>query len=111
LAAVPVTPGAPHARVVLLLVLIGPGGSIAMPAVTGVVLDSVPAERAGTASAVFNTFRQVGGAVGIAVFGSFLAGSATFVTGMQISFVVAAALVLVSALVSLRISSHLRPAA
>ena len=41
-----------------------------MPAITGVVLDSVPPERAGTASAVFNTFRQVGGAVAIAVFGA-----------------------------------------
>ena len=56
-----------------LLVLIGPGGAVAMPAVTGVVLDSVPPERAGTASAVFNTFRQVGGAVAIAVFGGLLA--------------------------------------
>ena len=82
-----------------------------MPAVTGVVLDSVPADRAGTASAVFNTFRQVGGAVGIAVFGSFLADSATFVTGMQTSFAIAAALVLVTALVSKRIHSHRRQAA
>ena len=41
-----------------------------MPSVTGVVLDSVPPERAGTASAVFNTFRQMGGAVAIAVFGA-----------------------------------------
>lgn len=94
----------------LLLVLIGPGGSVAMPAITGVVLDSVPPERAGTASAVFNTFRQVGGAVAIAVFGAILANAATFVTGMQTSFVIAASLVLTTALLSLRIPAS-RPAA
>jgi DHA2 family methylenomycin A resistance protein-like MFS transporter len=94
----------------ILLILIGPGGSVAMPAITGVVLDSVPAERAGTASAVFNTFRQVGGAVAIAVFGALLGNSATFVTGMQTSFAIAASLLLVTALVSLRIRSQRRTA-
>ncbi len=93
----------------ILLLFIGPGGSIAMPAVTGVVLDSVPAERAGTASAVFNTFRQVGGAVAIAVFGSILANAASFVTGMQTSLLIAASLLLVTALISLRIRPHHEP--
>ena len=88
------------------LVLIGPGGSIAMPAITSVVLDSVPAEQAGTASAVFNTFRQVGGAVAIAVFGAILAGAASFVTGLQISLTIAAILLLGTALVS---STMIRP--
>ena len=90
----------------VLLVLVCPGGSVAMPAITSVVLDSVPSERAGTASAVFNTFRQVGGAVAIAVFGALLANSATFVGGMRISFAIAATLLLVTALVSLRIRSR-----
>ena len=36
---------------------IGAGGALAMPSVTGVVLEGVPARQAGTASAVFNTFR------------------------------------------------------
>ena len=76
--------GSPELTAVL-LILIGPGGSVAMPVMAGVVLDSVPPERAGTASAVFNTFRQVGGAVAIAVFGALLASSAAFVTGMQTS--------------------------
>jgi MFS transporter, DHA2 family, methylenomycin A resistance protein len=88
-----------------LLILIGPGGSVAMPVMTGLVLDSVPPERAGTASAIFNTFRQVGGAVAIAVFGALLANSATFVGGMQISFAIAASMLLATALISLRIRS------
>ena len=74
-----------------------------MPPVTSVVLASVPAERAGTASAVFNTFRQVGGAVAIAVFGAFLANPDTFIQGMQLSFTIAAGALLAAALISLRI--------
>jgi DHA2 family methylenomycin A resistance protein-like MFS transporter len=76
----------------------GAGGSVAMPQVTSIVLASVPAEWAGTASAVFNTFRQVGGAVAIAVFGILIAGRGDFVAGLQISFVVAAALILAAAI-------------
>ncbi|WP_436532651.1 MFS transporter [Actinoplanes sp. HUAS TT8] len=99
--------GAVHLRSVPLVALcvipIGAGGALAMPAVTGVVLDGVDPDRAGTASAVFNTFRQVGGAVAIAVLGSLIAGSATFVPGARAGLAIAAALLLATALTSLRI--------
>jgi hypothetical protein len=65
--------------VAALLILTGSGGSIAMLQVTSVVLASMPSEQAGTASAVFNTFRQVGGAVAIAVFGALIADRGNFV--------------------------------
>jgi DHA2 family methylenomycin A resistance protein-like MFS transporter len=100
--------GSPVLTAVLLL-FIGPGGSVAMPSATGLVLDSVPPDRAGTASAVFNTFRQVGGAVAIAVFGSILASAAGFVIGMQTSLAIAAALLLGTALIGLRIPAHPHP--
>ncbi|MFC7620155.1 MFS transporter [Microlunatus sp. GCM10028923] len=87
----------------LCLIPIGAGGSLAMPSVTSVVLEGVPAERSGTASAVFNTFRQVGGAVAIAVFGSMITKPDQFVTGMQTSLTIAAACLLASALISLGI--------
>lgn len=87
----------------VLLIFIGPGGSVAMPVITSVVLDSVPPERVGTASAVFNTFRQVGGAVAIAVFGAILAASTDFVVALQISFAIAGTLLLITAGISLRI--------
>jgi DHA2 family methylenomycin A resistance protein-like MFS transporter len=87
----------------LFLVFTGTGGSIAMPPTTSVVLASVPAERAGTASAVFNTFRQVGGAVAIAVFGALIANPDTFVQGMQISFTIAASSLLIAAVAAIAI--------
>jgi DHA2 family methylenomycin A resistance protein-like MFS transporter len=50
-----------------------PGGmGLAVPAMTTAILSSVPRERSGTASAVLNTARQAGGAVGVAIFGALL---------------------------------------
>ncbi|MBU2661931.1 MFS transporter [Actinoplanes bogorensis] len=89
--------------VALCIIPIGGGGALAMPPVTGVVLNGIEPDRAGTASAVYNTFRQVGGAVAIAVFGSLLATSANFLDGMRTSLIIAAALLLVTAAISLGI--------
>ncbi|MCU1526769.1 MAG: transporter [Frondihabitans sp.] len=89
--------------VIIGAIFTGAGGSVAMPPVTSVVLASVPSHRAGTASAVFNTFRQVGGAVAIAVFGALIADRAHFVAGLQTSFVVAAAIILAAAVAAVRL--------
>ncbi len=85
------------------IIPIGAGGALAMPSVTSVVLDGVPARQAGTASAVFNTFRQVGGAVAIAVFGALIAEPGSVDRGLRLSLGIAAALITVAALNSLRI--------
>jgi len=85
------------------IIPIGAGGSLAMPSVTSVVLEGVPAHQAGTASAVFNTFRQVGGAVAIAVFGALIAGPDHIDRGLRLSLGIAAFLILLAALNSLRI--------
>jgi DHA2 family methylenomycin A resistance protein-like MFS transporter len=82
-----------------------------MPSVTGVVLEGVPGGRAGTASAVFNTFRQVGGAVAIAVFGALIADPSHVVAGLRISLGVAALLLFLAALSSLRIQARAHAAA
>jgi MFS transporter, DHA2 family, methylenomycin A resistance protein len=82
---------------------IGAGGALAMPSITGVVLEGVPARQAGTASAVFNTFRQVGGAVAIAVFGALIADPDQVLQGLRVSLGIAATLLFLAALSSLRI--------
>jgi DHA2 family methylenomycin A resistance protein-like MFS transporter len=90
---------------------IGAGGALAMPSVTSVVLDGVPGHQAGTASAVFNTFRQVGGAVAIAVFGALIATPDHVVLGARLSLGIAATLLALAALSSLRIqprADHVR---
>ena len=87
----------------LLIIPIGAGGSLAMPPTTGLVLAGVEPDRAGTASAAFNTFRQIGGAVAIAVFGALIADRTQFTTGLQTSLTIAAVLLLATVAVSLRI--------
>nr|WP_129299031.1 MFS transporter [Streptomyces lydicus] len=77
--------------VAALMVPVGLGGALTVPALTAMLLDAVPADRAGTASAVLNTGRQVGGAIAVAVFGALLAGADTFLAGMRWSMLLAAA--------------------
>src|SRR6202020_1822162 len=57
----------------LLFFIQGSGIGVAMPAATSAVMDVLPRERAGAGSALTNTARQVGGALGVAVLGSILA--------------------------------------
>ena len=73
------------------MVPVGLGGALTVPALTAMLLDAVPADRAGIASAMLNTGRQVGGAIAVAVFGALLAGAHTFLTGMRWSMLIAAA--------------------
>jgi DHA2 family methylenomycin A resistance protein-like MFS transporter len=98
---------APTWVLVTLMIPVGAGGSLAVPAVTALLLDHVPAERAGTASGVFNASRQLGGALAVAVFGALVTGSAGFHNGLRTSLLLAALLVLLTTALSLL----LRPAA
>ncbi|MEU7022933.1 MFS transporter [Streptomyces sp. NPDC046203] len=50
----------------------GAGMAHIMPPVTVTVMQALPREKAGSGSAINNTFRQVGGALGVAVLGSVL---------------------------------------
>lgn len=100
--------GASTPALVGMMIPVGLGGGAAMPSATSLLLNAVPEARAGTASGVLNTSRQVGGAIAIAAFGALLA-RAGYAGGLQISFVVAGALLTVTALASLRL--HGGPAA
>ncbi|MBM9505362.1 MFS transporter [Actinacidiphila acididurans] len=52
-----------------------------MPPATVMIMSSLPREKAGSGSAVNNTFRQVGGALGVAVLGSVM--STLYRNGVQ----------------------------
>ncbi|MGW4104597.1 MFS transporter [Streptomyces sp. NPDC004976] len=52
--------------------LMGTGMAHVMTPVSVVIMQALPREKAGSASALSNTFRQLGGALGIAVLGSVL---------------------------------------
>jgi sugar phosphate permease len=62
------------------------------------------------ASGVFNTSRQVGGALAVAVFGALLANRASFLPGVRASLLIAAVVALAAAAVS-RLLHDKEPAA
>ncbi len=93
-------------------VLGGLGMSITITPMTAAAISSVPVAKAGVGSGVLNTFRQLGGALGIAVTGAIvaarsegaLAGGATedeaFVAGFSRGLLVSAAIALGAAAVA-----------
>jgi sugar phosphate permease len=76
----------------------------------GALLNSVPDYRAGTASGVFNTSRQIGGALAVAVFGALLADQATFLQGLRTSLLIAAVVALAATVGSLLLPDSQRSA-
>jgi DHA2 family methylenomycin A resistance protein-like MFS transporter len=91
-------PGAvPVWLLALVLIPVGCCGPLAMQPTTAVLLEHVPAERSGVASGVFNTSRQIGGALAVAVFGALLANQTDVLSGLRRSLLIAAALAFAAA--------------
>lgn len=84
----------PHGIIIAGLLLIGTGGGLAIPALTTAVLTATPSPQMGMATATFTASRQVGGMLGVAVLGAMVS-SGSFVDGMRLSLVIAAATFLV----------------
>jgi DHA2 family methylenomycin A resistance protein-like MFS transporter len=90
-------------------VLVGVGYGAAVPAISAVAMGAIEVERAGVASGVLNTARQVGSAVGLATLGSIatavaggsLSQSADFVSGMRAAMLAAGALALAACVLTL----------
>jgi MFS transporter, DHA2 family, methylenomycin A resistance protein len=81
--------GTSYGAMVVQLTALGVGGGLVVPTVTAQLLGSVDRSRSGVAGGTLNTLRQTGSAVGVALFGSLLAGSAGFVSGVHASFAIA----------------------
>jgi MFS transporter, DHA2 family, methylenomycin A resistance protein len=107
LAAMPVT--APAWLISLLMIFVGVGGAFTVPPIASLILDSARGPMAGTASGVLNTFRQMGGSLGVAVFGAIADASARFETGLRISFTGTALLLAVATLATLTLRKLNRP--
>jgi MFS transporter, DHA2 family, methylenomycin A resistance protein len=99
LAALPAA--APAWSVIVLMIPVGSGAVLAVTALTTLLLENVPAERAGTASGVLNTSRQLGGTLAVALFGALVAGAPHFVAGLRTSLLIAAAAVAATVLATL----------
>ena len=84
-------------------VLIPAGMGLAVPAMTTVILSSVDRASSGTASAVLNAARQVGGAIGVAAFGACVHGvtAEQIVSGQSNVALTATALLIIAAVIAL----------
>src|SRR5206468_7370120 len=67
------------------MVLGGIGMAMVMSPMTSVAMGSVPVDKAGVGSGVLNSFRQLGGSLGIAVMGAILASYLHAVPGTELA--------------------------
>jgi EmrB/QacA subfamily drug resistance transporter len=93
------------------LVIGGAGMAITMSPMTSAAMGAVPPDKAGVGSGVLNSFRQVGGALGIAIMGAIVAsyvhtpvrsllGKQEFVNGLHAALLVSAGIAFAAALVA-----------
>ncbi|WP_328475829.1 MFS transporter [Actinoplanes sp. NBC_00393] len=93
------------------LILVGLGVGSVLPSLSSAVLGAVPRERSGMAGGALNTFRQLGFALGVAVFGTIFANRvsdghgqpAAFADGLNAMLTVAAVLAVIAALLVLAV--------
>ena len=83
------------------LVALGFGLGLIVPVMTASLLGSVERSRSGIASGTLNTARQTGSVIGVALFGSLIAGG-RLVGGLHIALVIAAGLGLIVAVLGAR---------
>jgi MFS transporter, DHA2 family, methylenomycin A resistance protein len=89
-----------YALTLIGLLLIGFGVSFTIPSLMAAVISSVPQEQTGTASGALNSSRQLGATLGVAILGSILSGSESFIAGMHKSLIVITVILFCSSLLS-----------
>jgi DHA2 family methylenomycin A resistance protein-like MFS transporter len=82
------------------LAAVGFGTAFTMPAAVAAVVESAPPQRSGIASGVLNAGRQVGSAIGVALFGSLIGGTAHFEKGMRAGSLISGGCFLAAALIA-----------
>ena len=70
-------PSTPYPQLAVSLVVLALGMGLTMPPSTTLIMTSLPLGKAGVGSAVNDTTRELGGALGVAILGSLLASSYT----------------------------------
>jgi EmrB/QacA subfamily drug resistance transporter len=68
-----ITPDSPYLAIVVALILMAGGMATTVAPATGAIMSTVPMSKAGVGSAVNDTTRELGGALGIAALGSIVA--------------------------------------
>ncbi|MDI6097121.1 MFS transporter [Actinoplanes sp. NEAU-A12] len=81
------------------LILVGLGAGVVLPVLSSAVLAEAPPERSGMAGGALNTFRQLGFAFGVAIFGTVFPEQKAYADGLSDATALAAAFALAGAVV------------
>jgi DHA2 family methylenomycin A resistance protein-like MFS transporter len=97
-ALLPMASGTSYAAICAQLMVLGGGLGLLVPSLTSTLLGSVEKSRSGIAAGVLNATRQTGSVLGVALFGSLVAGNNAFMTGAHASLVISTAVLLTGAI-------------
>lgn len=102
LAMLRVSSGSSYIGIAVPMLLAGGGIALTVPPMTNASLSVVGPEKAGIASGVLNSARQLGGVLGVSLFGFLVRGATevAFITGMRTSLIIATVSLLAGALAS-----------
>jgi DHA2 family methylenomycin A resistance protein-like MFS transporter len=98
LALLGIEPGTSYWALCGQLVAIGVGIAVPVPPLASALLGSVEKSRSGVAASVFNSARQTGSVLGVALFGSLIAQANDFLFGVSAALVVSALLLVAAAI-------------
>jgi MFS transporter, DHA2 family, methylenomycin A resistance protein len=86
----------------VVLLPMGAGGGLAVPPLTSALLQTVPAAQSGVASGELNAARQVGGVIGVAVFGAVIGRISphTLIAGLHTSAAICAVALVAGSVIS-----------
>jgi DHA2 family methylenomycin A resistance protein-like MFS transporter len=98
--------GTPYWAMTAQLLILGAGLGLVVPAITTLLLGSVDRSRSGIASATLYAMRQSGSVIGVALYGSLLAGH--FISGVHLSLMISLAVLAVGVVAGLEIGTRSR---
>jgi MFS transporter, DHA2 family, methylenomycin A resistance protein len=97
LAMLGMAPGTSYSAICLQMIAISTGLGLLVPPLTSTLLGSVEKSRSGIAAGVLNATRQTGSVLGVALFGSLVSQSDSFMAGTHASLVISAFVLLAAA--------------
>src|SRR3954470_10598948 len=99
LATLGIEAGTSYWAICLQLMAMSTGRGLLVPPLTSTLLGSVEKSRSGIAAGVLNATRQTGSVLGVALFGSLVAQSSTFMPGLHASLIISAGVLLAASAV------------
>ena len=99
--------GTSYWAVFVQLLAMGGGLGMLVPPLTSTLLGSVEKARSGIAAGVLNATRQTGSVLGVALFGSLIGQTETFLFGARAALIISA-LLLISAAAAIAIGTRVK---